>query len=152
MVRSLYERELRSNRFSHYHVIVPTQPVATWPTLLGQGGYWLMGDEVHIVTLAVQPAWRGVGLGKWLLLRLLDEARQQGGLLATLEVRTGNQAARLLYERVGFQQIGQRKRYYPDGEDALVLQMADLADPVVWLPMAADLAVLEQKIAGGFPP
>lgn len=150
--RSLYERELRSNRLSHYFVVVPVRPVDGWPALLGQGGYWIMGEEVHIVTLAVQPTWRRTGLGKWLLLRLLADARQRGGEIATLEVRPSNQAARALYHSLGFAQFSQRKNYYPDGEDAMILELTDLHTPEIWLPLQQTLDEYEPRMTAGFLP
>lgn len=150
--RSLYERELRANRLSWYRVIAPEQVLPGWPSVLGQGGCWLMGDEAHIVTLAVNIAWRGRGLGKWLLLHLMAEARLQGATTITLEVRPSNAAARALYQQVGFSQIGLRKRYYPNGEDALVLELTELANPLVWAPIQATLADLNAHMAAGLLP
>lgn len=39
----------------------------------------------------------------------------------TLEVRTGNAAARALYAGAGFAEVGRRRRYYTDGEDAVLM-------------------------------
>jgi [ribosomal protein S18]-alanine N-acetyltransferase len=141
--RSLYERELKSNRFSHYHVIVPLPEDNSQPAVLGYGGYWLMGTEAHIVTLAVHPDWRGKSLGKWLMLTLVDEAREQGAESVTLEVRPSNEAALSLYRGLGFVSVGQRKRYYPNGEDALLLELSDLDTAPVWEPLGQELERLD---------
>ena len=137
--RSLYERELRRNRYSSYLVIVPTQPAPDLPMILGQGGFWLMGDEAHVVTIAVRPDWRGRGLGQWLMLTLLAHARTGGAKVISLEVRPSNESAIRLYSTMGFVQVGKRKRYYPNGEDALVLELADLQHPALWTPLEQQL-------------
>ena len=64
------------------------------------------------------------GLGKFLLTNTLDEAKQAGIENVFLEVRPSNNAAIMLYEQLGFNQIGTRKDYYPaksGREDAVIL-------------------------------
>lgn len=83
---------------------------------------WLVADEVQVQNLAVHPQFRGRGLGRWLLLSALHQARAAGALQANLEVRAGNIAAQRLYQSLGFAYQGTRPRYYnPEGEDALLL-------------------------------
>jgi ribosomal-protein-alanine N-acetyltransferase len=147
--RSLYEREVTQGRFSRYHVIAPAAAETGLPPLLGQGGYWLMGEEAHIVTIAVDPAWRGHKLGKWLLLTLLAEARRRGAEIVTLEVRPSNTTALALYRKIGFVQIGQRRRYYPDGEDAHVLELTNLHEERIWEPLQRELVQLNKRMAVG---
>lgn len=84
---------------------------------------WVVADEVHVTNLAVHPAWRGKGIGRFLLGTLLAHHRAQGARRAFLEVRPGNVEARRLYESLGFREIGRRRGYYVDtGEDALLLE------------------------------
>lgn len=128
-----YLHELRHNPRSFYFVVrpVPEAPPALAP-ILAYGGYWLMGDEAHIVTLASHPDWRGRGLGEWLMLNLIARIWEAGVTSVTLEVRVGNLAARQLYEKWGFEQVGLRKRYYRDnGEDALLLTLFHVDHPLV---------------------
>ena len=83
---------------------------------------WMVFDELHINSLAVDPAWRRRGLARRLLQHVLREAAASGARSATLEVRRSNEAARALYEGLGFQVEGQRSGYYQEPrEDALVL-------------------------------
>lgn len=89
--------------------------------VIGLGCYWAIVSEAHLTLLAVDPAYQRRGLGQWLLIQLLGDARQRGLDRATLEVRCSNQVAISLYQRFGFQTLGQRRRYYADGEDALIL-------------------------------
>ncbi|MBE9135796.1 GNAT family N-acetyltransferase [Nodosilinea sp. LEGE 07088] len=98
--------------------------------LLGLGCYWAILDEAHITVLAVDPRYQRRGLGQWLLLNLLLSACGCRNLVpadhraltrATLEVRPSNSRALALYESFGFETLGRRRRYYADGEDALIL-------------------------------
>jgi ribosomal-protein-alanine N-acetyltransferase len=78
-------------------------------------------DEAEILTLAVQPAARRAGLGRRLLEAAVATARQHGAVAMFLEVSEINTAARSLYETSAFRPTGRRRRYYPDGSDALVM-------------------------------
>ena len=88
--------------------------------LLGVACGWLVADELHITAVAVDPSVRRRGHGKRLLSALLQQARQQGAIHATLEVGSNNLAAIALYANGGFQSAGTRFKYYSDGSDALI--------------------------------
>ncbi len=92
-------------------------PAAAVGAALGQ----VLVDEGHVLDLAVEPALRGRGIGRLLLDRLLAELTQRGARAHTLEVRPGNLAALAVYRAAGFAVEGRRPRYYPDGDDALLL-------------------------------
>ena len=80
--------------------------------------------ESHILNVCVHPDHQGEGLGRRLMDHLLALAADYGASMALLEVRPSNAPARALYQRLGFNEIGTRPNYYPDGdarEDALVL-------------------------------
>ena len=97
----------------------------------GYGVLAALYDEAHLLNLCMRPAWRGRGLARRLLRALLREAALQRMQRVVLEVRVSNRAARGLYESEGFQVIGERPAYYPDGasrEDALVMALV-LAGP-----------------------
>lgn len=98
-----------------------TSPAPAHYRIIALGCYWVILEEAHLTLLAVEPVYQRRGLGQWLLIRLLMDARQRGLERATLEVRCSNQVAILLYQGLGFQVLGQRQRYYADGEDALIL-------------------------------
>lgn len=78
-------------------------------------------DEAEILTLAVIPAARRRGLGRALLAASASRAQALGAQRLFLEVSADNEAARALYVESGFRAVGRRRRYYPDGSDALVL-------------------------------
>ena len=63
-------------------------------------------------------------MARLLLTALLDDAEGCGTTHTLLEVRADNARALALYESLGFVPIGQRRRYYPDGGDALILRRA----------------------------
>lgn len=72
-------------------------------------------DETEVLTLAVRPSFRRLGLGKSLVEQILPKGK------IFLEVSISNNAAKKLYDRCGFIKAGHRRRYYRDGSDALVL-------------------------------
>jgi ribosomal-protein-alanine N-acetyltransferase len=111
-------------------------------SIVAYGGFWLLLDEAHIATIASHPDWRGCGLGQWLMLALLDAAMARGAASSTLEVRAGNLPARRLYEKLGYEVTGVRKRYYRDGEDGLIMTTPLLAEP----PMQARLGAARQDV------
>ncbi|WP_241665510.1 GNAT family N-acetyltransferase [Teichococcus oryzae] len=78
-------------------------------------------DEAEVLTLAVRPEARRMGLGAALLGGALGLAAARGGARMFLEVSAKNAAAQALYAAAGFSVVGRRRRYYADGSDALVL-------------------------------
>lgn len=82
------------------------------------------GDEAEILTLAVHPAVRRRGRGAALLAAAMAGAVLRGAGRMFLEVAEANAPGRALYAAAGFAEVGRRRRYYPDGGDALVLSRA----------------------------
>ena len=82
-----------------------------------------VADEWEIENIAVTGAARRRGLGSRLVGELLDHVRGRGGKSVFLEVRESNRAARSLYEKWAFIEVGRRKAYYQNpAEDALILK------------------------------
>jgi ribosomal-protein-alanine N-acetyltransferase len=95
--------------------------------IVGFLGFWMLMDEAHISTFAVHPDCRRQGIGKRLLEEAFQQAADMGAEIITLEVRESNLTARRLYEKLGFQVVGRRARYYRDNqEDAVVMCLKDL--------------------------
>ncbi|MBS1992528.1 MAG: ribosomal protein S18-alanine N-acetyltransferase [Cyanobacteria bacterium SZAS LIN-3] len=91
-------------------------------SLLGYSGFWLIGEEAHITTLAVHPDYRRLYIGEKLLIHDVIQARKVGADWVTLEVRVSNDSAQRLYGKYSFRSLGVRRNYYQDNdEDALVL-------------------------------
>lgn len=78
-------------------------------------------EEAHILNLAVHQPFRGQGLARKLLERFLAQAVKRKLTQFYLEVRASNRVAQQLYFSFGFAPLAVRKKYYPDGEDALIL-------------------------------
>lgn len=150
-----YHSELTRNSRSRYLKVWPARPPGVpapggaLPALIAQGGIMLFGAEMHIVTIAVLPAWRGRSIGEWLLLALLALGREEGAHTATLEVRVSNETALRLYRRTGFESVGYRRRYYPDKEDARILALTDLHRRRVWQPLRERFNVLSVLMERG---
>jgi ribosomal-protein-alanine N-acetyltransferase len=74
-------------------------------------------DEVHIENIAVEPEWRGKGIGSYLLKFVIEKNKNCDFYL---EVRPSNSPAISLYKKFGFFEVGRRKKYYGD-EDAIMM-------------------------------
>jgi ribosomal-protein-alanine N-acetyltransferase len=79
-------------------------------------------DEGHILDVAVDPALRGAGIGRLLVQQVLQDCRFGGASFVSLEVRESNFSAIGLYKKMGFAEVGKRKNYYENGEDALMME------------------------------
>ncbi len=79
-----------------------------------------LAGEREILQLGVLPVYRGQGLARELLLSLPGEEPY------FLEVRESNQAARKLYESVGFVELGRRPNYYQNPKEDAILMKGDL--------------------------
>lgn len=103
----------------------------------GDAGFLLgraVAGEAELLTLAVAPEARRLGLGRKLIARFLYQAQLRGADQAFLEVRADNAPAIALYESAGFEATGRRRSYYqdPDGSrtDAVVLTRRLAATPL----------------------
>ena len=113
--------------------------------VVGYAGLMLTGDDGHVTTIAVDPAWHRAKIGSRLLAELARTAVERGARNLTLEVRVSNTGAQALYERFGFANAGIRKNYYVEtNEDALVMWAEHIDTP----EFAARLAALEAAIPG----
>jgi len=96
--------------------------------LIGYGIISIAAREAHILNLCVHPHWQKRGYGEQILRHLLDKAKLKQVDTIFLEVRISNQTAIDLYQKIGFNQIGLRHHYYPNGphrrEHALVFALS----------------------------
>jgi len=90
----------------------------------GYATAWTILDEGELTRMAVTRHARGQGIGAALLQAVWRECWRRGARVVFLEVRAGNEVARRLYERCGFARTGVRRRYYADGEDAVVMKIS----------------------------
>ena len=120
--RETLERELRQSDVTRVYVLR-----AMGKRVAAFCACWLIFDELHINTVAVDPALRRQGLAVRLMEHVLADAARHGAGHATLEVRRSNGPALRLYQRLGFTVEAVRPRYYTSPEeDALILWRRNL--------------------------
>lgn len=157
-----YVRELTQNNYAHYWVLAiaphyapPSAAPATAAVdeiVVAYGGYWALGDEAHVVSIAVDPAWRRQRLGEWLLWEMISAAATRQVTAMTLEVRAPNRGAAALYEKIGFREVGLRKRYYRDnGNDARLYTLFGLDQAQLQARLKSRLAQLRRHFSEFHP-
>ncbi len=87
--------------------------------LYGHVFFTLAADEAELLLLVLSPRLQGQGIAKWLLQQVITQLTPLASQFF-LEVRASNHRAIGLYESLGFNHLGERRRYYPDGETALI--------------------------------
>lgn len=83
--------------------------------------YSVAGEDVDIGDIFVLEKYRKQGVGSKLLQKCFKQAKSLSADKIFLEVRKSNSKAISFYTKFGFNEISQRKKYYSDGEDALVM-------------------------------
>ena len=92
-------------------------------------------DELHLLNITVSPKLRKLGLGSRIMTSIESVSAQQHIPRIILEVRPSNTAAIGLYHKLGYEQIGIRKNYYPASpesggrEDAVVMAKSIKLEP-----------------------
>ncbi len=97
---------------------------ATSQAIIGYAFMSVAVGECHFLNICIAPSAQQRGHGARFLVHLLRMAREAGARSAHLEVRASNIGAYRLYHKMGFNEIGVRKGYYParqGREDALLL-------------------------------
>ena len=137
-----FANEIRDNKLAHYFVGRRDGRIVAY------GGIWVILEDSHITTIAVDPERRGLKLGEEMLQRLLDEAIAQGASWITLEVRESNDVAQKLYRKYGFTTVSTRRGYYSDnGENALVMWAGNLKGELYAARLRVLRAALDAEIA-----
>jgi ribosomal-protein-alanine N-acetyltransferase len=90
--------------------------------IVGYAGALVVAPDSDLQTIGVRADQQGRGVASELLVELLEDAARCGATHMLLEVRADNERAVTLYERFGFARISQRRRYYPDGSDAIIMR------------------------------
>ncbi|WP_307739439.1 tRNA (adenosine(37)-N6)-threonylcarbamoyltransferase complex transferase subunit TsaD [uncultured Parolsenella sp.] len=90
--------------------------------LIGYAGAVMVAGDAQISSVAVAEGRRHEGIAGRLLARVTYDGQMLGATVSTLEVDVDNAAARSLYERLGYREIGRRPNYYGAGHDALVME------------------------------
>lgn len=113
-----FYNELSTNKLAHYFVGTIDARIVAY------GGIWVILEDSHVTTLAVDPGYRGRRFGEELLLRLIDEAIERGAAWMTLEVRESNTVAQRLYRKYGFTTVTMRTGYYSDDNESALIMWA----------------------------
>ena len=105
-------------RFPVYHTFLAEEG----GQVCGYGCIILLFEDAELANIAVAPTHRGKGIAKRIMENMHAYAKQRGAERMLLEVRVSNQSAIGLYEKYGYEKYGLRENYYPDGEDAHLMQ------------------------------
>jgi len=90
--------------------------------IVGYSISYVVYDEYHISNIAVEPGSRRKKIGEIMLTIALKIGMEKECQISHLEVRKSNVPAITLYQKYGFQAIGERKNYYQnENEDALLM-------------------------------
>lgn len=105
-----------NNNFARFFLAFSGERVAGYI-----GSHNVIG-EVYITNIAVFSEFRRNGIGKVLVEFLVNEMKKENAEFVTLEVRKSNQNAISLYEKCGFEKVGERKNFYEKPiEDAILM-------------------------------
>ena len=94
--------------------------------MVGHAVLTVAAGESHILNVCVNPEIQGAGLGRLLVVHLLEVAKSHKANTVFLEVRPSNKVAYKLYLSLGFNEVGHRRNYYPTEsgrEDALIMAL-----------------------------
>lgn len=112
---STFENELMANN-SYYIVAKQNNEIVSFT------GMKYVLDEADIMNVVTKKDKRNLGIATQLLEELFSLAKQKNITKLTLEVNENNLPAIHLYEKLGFTKIAERKKYYNNTYDALIMQ------------------------------
>ena len=105
-----------SNKFARFFVALLNGEIVGYI-----GAHNILG-EVYITNVAVSKAFRRKGIAEKLIKTLVGFCENEGMEFVTLEVRRSNEAAKKLYSKMGFEEVGERKDFYENPrEDAILM-------------------------------
>ncbi|MBO5478181.1 MAG: ribosomal protein S18-alanine N-acetyltransferase [Clostridia bacterium] len=111
---NVFKQELE-NPNSEYFVALQDE------NIVGFAGIWTAIDDIHITNIVTKKDMRNLGIGTKLLEHLINVSKEKNLSSLTLEVNEKNEPAIKLYEKHHFQKIGQRKNYYKQNENAIIM-------------------------------
>ncbi len=91
--------------------------------IVGFAGIMLIIDEVNIMNIVVKKDKRNLGIGSSLLEEIIRYSKIHNATSITLEVNEKNIPAIKLYEKYGFKQVGLRKKYYNNEDNAILMDL-----------------------------
>jgi ribosomal-protein-alanine N-acetyltransferase len=124
--RLTFEGELSCENACNY--IVKSCANGAGGQVVAYAFFRLAANGLHLLKIAVNPAWRGCGIATRLLERCFAISAKQGTTSVHLEVRPSNTPAIELYLKLGFEVIGRRHKYYADTKEDAVLMIKNLKE------------------------
>ena len=115
--RKYIEYELNVNPVNTFLVVTLMEKI------VGFIDYWITYDSATISQIAIKNEYRRQGLGTKLLQEMYDDCYAKKVRNITLEVRTNNKSAVLLYEKFGFKNVLVKPHYYDNGDDAYYMML-----------------------------
>lgn len=92
--------------------------------IIGYIGMYLSFDEASVTNVAISPVFRKRGYGEQLVTEAKAAAKNAGAEYIFLEVRASNKPAISLYKKLGFEELGVRKKFYEHPvEDAIIMKV-----------------------------
>ncbi|HKB72428.1 MAG TPA: ribosomal protein S18-alanine N-acetyltransferase [Thermoanaerobaculia bacterium] len=126
--RQFFEGELHEAHPPRYHRVLERQ-LPGLPRIAAYLFAVMLFDEFHVNKIATHPVVRKEGHGRRMMRDAIDAARERRSASIVLEVRLTNEEAIRFYRGFGFIEVGRRKHYYKDGEDARVMMLPLSDDP-----------------------
>jgi [ribosomal protein S18]-alanine N-acetyltransferase len=111
----MFLNEITSNKFAHLFVLEDKDEI------IGYSGVWIVSDSATVTKVTISKERQGKGLSNLLMKDLIQRVIDANCAYISLEVRVSNKKAVQLYKKYGFEQVGVRKKYYTDGEDAFAM-------------------------------
>ena len=108
-----YLYELNENKFANIEVIEVDGKIASYID------YWITFDSATVVKIATEFSQKNRGFAGFLLENMEKTLKEKGVEFVTLEVRFSNLPAINLYKKHGYQEVGIKRGYYSNGEDAI---------------------------------
>lgn len=111
---NVFKSELQNENSKYIVAIINNE-------IVGFAGIWIAIDEAHITNIVTKKSYRNQGIGKTLLDNLIILSDSLNLNSITLEVRESNTPAIKLYEKFDFKNLGVRKNYYKNNENAIIM-------------------------------
>ncbi len=107
--------ELTTNKYAYIFILEEKN------LIIGFYGIWIVNDYATVTKVSIMKELQGHGLGKVLMNDMIDRCQKANVVVIDLEVRKSNLSAISLYKSFDFVEVGIRKGYYSDGEDAIAM-------------------------------
>ncbi|ANK59174.1 ribosomal protein S18-alanine N-acetyltransferase [Loigolactobacillus backii] len=116
--RAAFLSELKKTTQSLYVVLIFEGEIVAFI------GCWFTKTESHVTNIAVVPKFQNFGIGRFLMLSMIQRAADLPSARLTLEVRVSNEPAKHLYHQLGFLDQNIKRSYYVvNHEDALNMML-----------------------------